>query len=464
MKRSLFSVFLITALLLTSVFAAASAQSPTAQATRSYLVISATNNLPANIQANIDRAGGAVTNTMAEIGVAVVSSSRADFAANAARIPGVRAVVPNLTLQWIEPTVGEYISIDDFGYPPFSGDDDFFFDLQWGHTAIDAPGAWNEGFRGAGVLVAVLDTGFDLTHPDLAPNINLGLSANFVPGETLQYMLPDPFSHGTHTAGTIAAADNAFGTIGVAPEAELMLVKVLGDSGSGTFEGVMEGILHAANNGADVINMSLGGTLFKSGFCDEEGCVTAREVAELKNAMGRATNYAYQRGSTVVVSAGNNALNRDRTADMVVLPADATNVIQISATAPVGWATDPLNIFLDNLASYSNYGHTISFGAPGGDFIYPTDEPCTIAGLLRPCWVFDLVFSTGNGGWYWSAGTSMAAPHASGVAALIIGKNGGSMQPAQVIAALRASSDDLGKPGKDAEYGHGRVNAYRAVR
>jgi lantibiotic leader peptide-processing serine protease len=464
MKRSLFSVMLITALLLTTVFAAASAQQPAA-AVRSYLVISATNRLPPGLETNIRNAGGTLTSTVPEIGVAVAESAAPNFAARLARSASIRSVVPNITLQWVEPVTGEVITMDDVGNPPFSGSADFFFDLQWGHTAVEAPAAWAEGYRGAGVRVAVLDTGFDLTHPDLVPNINFALSMNFVAGETLQYGLPDPFSHGTHTAGTIAAAQNDFGTIGVAPDAELVLVKVLGDAGSGTFEDVISGIIYAANVQADVINMSLGGTLFKSGFCDEEGCVTAREVAELKNAVGRATTYAYQRGSTVIVSAGNNALDRDKTANMVVLPADSPNVIQISATAPVGWAVDPLNTFLDNLASYSNYGlSAIHFAAPGGDFVYPGEEACVVAGLLRPCWVFDLVFSTGNQSWYWSAGTSMAAPHASGVAALIIGKNGGSMHPAQVRAALAQSADDLGKPGKDAEYGHGRVNAYQAVR
>src|SRR4029450_10815560 len=113
------------------------------------------------------------------------------------------------------------------GNPPNSGSGDFFFDLQWGHDAIDAPEAWDAGFKGHGARVAVIDTGFDFDHPDLVPNINFSLSRNFVPGEDLGYGLPDPFSHGTHTAGTVAAAENNFGTIGVAPEAELMLLKGL---------------------------------------------------------------------------------------------------------------------------------------------------------------------------------------------------------------------------------------------
>ena len=472
MKR-LLSVLILLAMLVAVVATSASAQTTE----RSYLVIARGASLPAGLATKITRAGGTLTRAIPEIGIAVATSSNPNFKANAAGIRGVSSVVPNVRLQWVHPSYQEEVSVE-FGNPPFSGDDDFLFDLQWGHDAVDAPEAWNAGYRGAGARVAVLDTGFDTDHVDLAPNINFALSANFVPGESLTYALPDPFSHGSHTAGTIAAADNAFGTIGVAPEAELVLVKVLGDAGSGTFEGVIAGIVHAANVDADVINMSLGATLAKHGYLDDNGTedpsddvwVTAREVAELKNAVGRATTYAYQQGTTVIASAGNEAMDGDHTADVFHLPSDAPHVNSISATAPIGWATDPGNIFLDNLASYSNYGQSvIDFAAPGGDFVYPGNENCTIAGRTRPCWVFDFVFSTGSNlnpavsSYYWSAGTSMAAPHVSGVAAIIIGMNGGSLPPAQVEAALKAAADDLGKPGNDDFYGAGRVNAGNAV-
>ena len=150
------------------------------------------------------------------------------------------------------------------------------------------------------------------------------------------------------------------------------------------------------------------------------------------------------RGTTVIASAGNDASDGDHTADLIHLPGDTQGVISISATAPIGWATAPETTFLDNLASYSNFGRSvIDFAAPGGDVQYPGDENCTIAGLTRPCWVFDLVFSTGNNGWYWSAGTSMAAPHAAGVAALIIGANGGEMKPSQVERELRRTADRI---------------------
>lgn len=460
MKRKI-TLLTIFTLLLTLFATTATAETQS----QSYLIMAKGNSLPNGLEQRINAAGGTITRVIPEIGLAVASSSNPNFAKAAGRVAGVSSVMPNVTLQWTDPT-HQIAVTESVGNPPFSGSADFFFDLQWGHTAVEAPAAWDTGARGAGARVAVLDGGFDLDHPDLAPNINFGLSQNFVAGETLQYGLPDPFSHGSHVAGTIAAAQNDFGIIGVAPDAELVLVKVLGDGGSGTFADVISGIVYAANVDADVINMSLGATLPKRGIYDEDGnrLAGANEVAALLTAISRATTYAYQQGTTVIASAGNSGLNSNETADLVHVPSQSAHVISISATAPIGWATDPLNTNLDNLASYSNYGLShITLAAPGGDFVYPGNEACTVAGLLRPCWVFDLVFSTGNNSWYWSAGTSMASPHAAGVAALIIGENGGSMHPAQVEAALRASADDLGKPGKDAFYGHGRVNAFNAV-
>lgn len=440
-----------------------------AAADRSYLILSRSAALPGNIAAAVRAAGGEVTRTIGQIGVAVARSSSSGFVARAAAISGVRSVVPNVTVNWIAP--GEVVLAEAFGNPPTSGDDDFFFDLQWGADAVDAPEAWNAGFRGAGVRIAILDSGIDSDHPDLAPKVNIGLSTSFVPGESFN---PPPgfyFHHGTHVAGIAAAADNAFGVIGIAPEAELVAVKVLNNAGSGAFEGIIAGIVYAADINADVINMSLGAVLARHGFLDDNGTpdpgddvfVTANEVAALATAVGRATSYAYQHGTTVIASAGNDAIDGDHTADVFHLPSDAPHVISISATAPIGWAKGG-NPSLDNLASYSNFGQSvISFAAPGGDFVYPGNEDCTVAGLTVPCWVFDLVFSDIPGGWGWAAGTSMAAPHASGVAAIIIGKKGGRMHPAQVEAALRASADDLGKPGNDDAYGAGRVNAGNAA-
>ncbi len=450
MKRLSFLLVLMV-LLMALTASTVLAQGPS----QSYLVIGFGNGLSTEALNSISAAGGTVTKYFSQIGVAVVESDNADFAAS---VSGVRAVVADMRVSVPQDLVlDDTISLDALPQPPFTGDDDFFFDLQYGHTAVRAQEAWAEGQRGAGVRVFILDEGFDLDHPDLAPNYNLALSTTFVPGTTdAQYVLADTFSHGSHTSGTIGAADNAFGTIGVAPEVEMVPVKVLDEvAGSGAFSWVIAGILYAADNDADVINMSLG-AIIPQGLGPDSA-----DVAALRVAVNRAITYAYQNGATVVVSAGNNGydLNDPSTASYVNFNGYASHAISVSAVAPIGWATDPGNIDLNQPTGYSNYGPEIDFAAPGGNFVYPGNEFCVVAGLARPCWVFDYVFSTGNGGWYWSVGTSMAAPHAAGVAALIIGANGGEMHPAQVKAAMRGYALDLGKVGSDDIYGYGVVQS-----
>lgn len=425
----------------------------------SYIVLANGNKLAKGLEQELRAAGADSVTPIPQIGVAIAESDAEGFADRASGIKGIRSVTADVRMQYINPPkrTAESVSIDEMaGNPPVSGDDDFFFDLQWGHDAVDAPEAWEMGARGAGARVAVLDSGFDFDHPDLAPNVNLGLSANFVPGETLAYGLPDTFSHGTHTAGTIGAADNGFGTIGVAPEAELVLVKVLSDGGSGAFAWIIQGIVHAALVDADVANMSLGAAVPHN----------VPGAAELFVALGRATNFAHQNGVTLVSSAGNDARDMDHDASLTAVPAELPHVVSISATAPVGWGLNP-TVGLDQSPVYTNFGQSgIDFAAPGGGYdgaFLGLTFPCSVAGTTAACYVYDFVFSTGNNGWYWSVGTSMAAPHASGVAALIVGNNGGDMKPAHVVRALRHGADDLGKRGNDDFYGQGRVNALRSI-
>jgi subtilisin family serine protease len=429
---------------------------------KSFILVAKTD-LPEGLQKKITAMGGEIVSVTPQAGIAVVKSGKANFKSEASKLAGIQQVVSDFKIQLTAPTKNVKLE-DDYQNPPNSGNDDRFFDLQWGHDAVDAVEAWNAGNRGAGARVAVLDGGFDLDHPDLAPNIDMDASANFVDGEDLEYGLPDTFSHGTHVAGTVAAADNGFGIIGVAPEATLILVKVLGDGGSGSFADVISGIIHAADVNADVINMSLGAYFFKNGgvlAADGQTIIPipANEVAALKNAMQKAVNYAYGKGVTIIASAGNDAVNGQADGSGLHLPSDLAKVVNTSATAPLNWAGNPSEADFGRLASYSNFGNKVDFAAPGGDSAYPGNELCTVGGLTRPCWVFDLVFSTGNGGWYWSAGTSMASPHASGVAAIIIGANGGDMSPAQVEAAMKEYAIDIFKTGRDPQSGHGQVNA-----
>ena len=143
--------------------------------------------------------------------MAVVSSSNPNFLADAGKIAGVSAVASNAVVNWLPPQTNVAFE-EDFGNPPNSGDNDTRFDLQWGHDAVDAPEAWTEGISWR--EHACRSSGHRLRPgPSRSgARYNFTLSKNFVAGETLSYALPDPFSHGSHVTGTIAAADNAFGT------------------------------------------------------------------------------------------------------------------------------------------------------------------------------------------------------------------------------------------------------------
>jgi len=280
------------------------------------------------------------------------------------------------------------------------------FGDNWGLDTIRAPEVWNAGHTGTGVVVAVIDSGVDYTHPDLADNIwhNLdeipdngidddgngfvddAIGWDFVDGDR------DPMDgngHGTHIAGTIAAADDGFGMTGVAPGAQIMPVRVLDHKGEATFNEVATGIYYAVDNGADIINLSLGG-YFPSP--PEE----------------RAIQFAVERGAVVVMAAGNSY------GSAPAYPAyyAKDNGIAVGAVDSAG-----------KLVSFSNRAGSVPLDyvdAPGQS-IYST---------------------TPNNTYSWFDGTSMAAPHVSGTAALMLSANPGlSVEQVESILVDTANPD-----------------------
>jgi subtilisin family serine protease len=223
-------------------------------------------------------------------------------------------------------------------------------------------------------------------------------------------------------------------------------VKVLHD-GSGTFGGLIQAIVYASTPisqggaGAHIINLSLGAEFIRQG----------RANAQLASFLSRVTSFARRQGTLVIAATGNSALDLDHTANLVSVPAQSVGVLAIAATGPVNVAGGGTNF--DRPASYTNFGQSaVHLAGPGGDFAwFPNGD-----------WFLDMVLSTNVNGWAFAAGTSMAAPATAGVAALVVGRYG-ALPPAQLEARLRASSDDLGKPGHDAFYGAGRINARKAV-
>ena len=419
-----------------------------------YMVISTNGELTKSVENFLKTGGGEIVSSIPEIGISIVSSKDANFINNTLKNKNVESVVPDYEIAWIPNDVGtEVVDVIEEVTPFSIGNYEPLYGYLWGMDAIDAPEAWNAGYTGAGTTVFVLDSGIDAEHPDLAPNLNTELSASFVPGENWNIRPGVFFNHGSHVAGTIGAASNQIGVIGVAYETELVAVKVLSEyTGSGAFSSINAGIVYAGMNGADVINMSLGATLNKNGKLidanGEEFKIPAKFIMEIVNAQQRAVDYAHRQGSTIIASAGNGETNFDGNSAYIKLPAALNNVISISATAPEGWNFDPSSNY-DVPASYTDHGRSlVDFAAPGGD------------GDIS---IFDAIASTGSTGYYFSAGTSMAAPHASGVAALIIGKNGGPMDPKDVESQLVRSADQVDGDGQSLFFGKGRVNAFRSV-
>jgi subtilisin family serine protease len=413
----------------------------TAQSTNmNYLILAKTQG--AKSTAFAKSLGPALVKDLEKIGVVTATSADPKFASWAATLPGVQAVAADPEIQWLRNE--RVVRFAGNVGTTLGANAEEFDSYLWNLRAIHADATAAAGDLGAGARVAVLDSGMDLSNPDLVPNINQGLAISYVPGEVVQPQCKGEascFNHGTHVGGIIAAAINGLGVQGVAPQAELVPVKVLSEAGSGSFGWIIAGIEYAAGPRvkADVINMSLGSTfdLAHAGK-DNQGLGT------LLSALNRAINHATAAGALVVSSAGNDGVNLN--SSIVSIPAQSGNGIAISATGPY------CQTAFDSFASYSNYGKSvINLAAPGGGGDCPLST-----------WYLDLVLSDSVGDYYFAAGTSMAAPHVSGAAALIVGKYG-HIGPTAIKSLLQHTSDDIYKPGADIYSGNGRVNVQRAL-
>jgi thermitase len=329
--------------------------------------------------------GGQVKEMVAGIGVQVVKVPKGQEKEKA------KAYSANGRVAYAEP---------DFVAEAMGSPDDPGFVNQWGMVKIQAPQAWDITAGSPSVSIAILDTGVDIDHPDLAnkfiSNVNFSDSATS----------DDAYGHGTHVAGIAAAiTNNGVGVAGLGYSCSIMNVKVLGDTGAGAYSWIASGIIWAADNGAEIINLSLGGSSASSTLED-------------------AINYAWSKGVVIVAAAGNNG---DTTP---FYPAYYTNCIAVAATDAN-----------DAKTSWSNYGDWVDLAAPGLN-IYSTLK---------------------ENGYGYKSGTSMASPHVAGLAGLVFtmvaDSNGNGFLNDEVRSQIQVTCDNIGLGG----IGSGRINAYRAV-
>ncbi|MGW2559585.1 S8 family peptidase [Streptomyces sp. NPDC001514] len=439
----------------------------------------------------IAKAGGTVVIAYDQIGVIVVHSQNPDFAKQIRTVRGVTSAGATRTNP-LAPQTDTAIDVEQplgtaeaaQAAAEATGEQDPFEPLQWDLPAIKADKAHQKTLGSRNVTVAVIDTGVDDTHPDLAPNFDVKASANCVsgaPDTTPGSWRPaaGESDHGTHVAGTIAAAKNGVGVTGVAPGVKVSGIKVANPDGFFYTESVVCGFVWAAEHGVDVTNNSY--------YTDPWlfACKNDEDQKALIESVTRASRYAERKGAVNVAAAGNSRMDlaaneltdttspNDTTPVTRVInprecfdyPTMLPGVVTVSATGAKGLKS-----------SYSNYGNgTIDISAPGGDSTayQKPDAPAT-SGLI--------LSTVMNGGYGYKAGTSMASPHVAGVAALIKSTHPHA-SAAAVKALLYAQADDTacgapydingdgtvdavceGGTAKNGFYGTGLTDALDAVR
>ena len=439
-----------------------------------YIVLYKGTSVPADAAAKIASAGGVLAQSYDRIGVAIARSSSGSFADQLGkdnRIEGVSNTAGFATQLTEDVEAAPAVATAAPWGDPLSG-------LQWDMPQIHVPEAHAVNKGSPSVVVGDLDTGLDFDHPDLVANIDFSKSVSCEGGVPNQAPAAwdDHFGHGTHTAGTIAADDNGIGIVGVAPDVKIAGIKTSNDDGYFFPEAVVCAFMWSADHGIDVTNNSY--------FADPWlfNCLNDPEQRAIWKAEQRAIRYAMSKGVTVVAAAGNENMDLSKENIDTISPdfppgeeqrrevSNACRVVPVEVPGVIGVTADG-NLL--QKAYYSSYGVGVAdVTAPGGDRRFQ----------VTPAAVNGFVLSTVPGGYGYAQGTSMASPHAAGVAALAISAHG-KMSPGAVGAIVENTADAMdcppnpfnpgppfnflaiceGGPGYNGFYGHGQVNALAAV-
>ncbi len=438
-------------------------------------IVAFSGNVPANFAAQVQASGGTVLWVSAGSGLAATSGLSNSAAVALAKLPGVQDVDADEGIPLDIPAMSEVESVADASVASNANPAGAVrYARQWNMRAVQADVAWASGFLGSSsVTVFMLDSGIDYLHSDLVGRVDLARSVDllgtflrngksFTEADTVAKYFPGrlPFTdllfHGTHTAATVSS--NAVRAAGVSSYTKLVAVKVCAYLNTCPFSAILGGVIYAADNGADVINLSLGGAFAKAGN------------GQFAGFLNKVFNYARSKGVTVVVSAGNEAADLDHDGNTYSTFCNTPSVICVAATGPTsdanaGTRNGPWTD-VDAPAYYTNFGRSaIDVAAPGGNSSF---GPALPPPATRDVFVWAacsqtslIVVGCSNISIVGAQGTSMAAPHVAGTAALlvpILGRN-----PGQIKARILQSADDLGQSGTDPFYGKGRLNVARAV-
>jgi subtilisin family serine protease len=440
-----------------------------------YIVLANGNGFSADFGKTVSKLGGRVETLHRGAGLAVVSGLSGDAAAQLSHDSHVAEVQADEIVTLAEPLAAVHADAPAVSDPsassvlnPAAG---LRFIWQWNMRAIHAPEAWAAGGLGdPGVTVAILDTGIDYDAPDLAGLVDTTRSVSFIASDNqlraqffpTRHDISDFNGHGTNVATQVSSKAVVFA--GVTSRTTLIGVKVLGQSGSGPLGAILNGVLWAADHGADVANMSLGGTFAKPG------------AGRLTSLLNRVFNYAKQHDMLIVVAAGNEGADIDHNGNTTNTFCDMVHVVCVSAIGPAT-ATSPD----DTPSFYTNFGRSaITVAAPGGNADAANDFPLSTWpwGDDIASWVWSFCSKTLIAGFTQTGtpvlttcaqgnrllgfiGTSQASPHVAGLAALLVSTHGHG-RPQQIKQLIEKSADDLGQPGTDPFFGSGRINVARA--
>jgi subtilisin family serine protease len=459
-----------------------------------YVVLYKANAVGAKSLAKLSAAGGTVVQTYPQIGVAIVSSDRVGFGdAVEAADPSVQGAASTAALgvQLADEATDAAEPIDPG--TPAPGDDPLS-SIQWDMDQISAPEARAINGGSASVIVGDIDSGLDWTHPDLAPNVDFSRSVSCVGGVPNQDPAAwmDDDGHGTHTAGTIAAAKNGLGMVGVAPNVKIAGIKAGDADGFFYPEAVVCSFMWAATHGIQVTNNSY--------FADPWlfNCKNDPEQRAIWEAERRAIRFAQQSGTVVVSALGNQSDDLAHTTGDATSPDNTTPVQrEISNACAIVPAEVPgvIGVTANGIDQFKSYYSSYGMGAadvvaPGGDRRFQVTQPG--GGRILSTWPASLLATTcgiplvsPDGAYCYIQGTSMASPHVAGVAALIVST--GITNPGTVAARITGTADPIACPtdmsvyanfpavdngapqvctggiGYNSFNGHGQVNALSAI-